>query len=166
MRHNPIAVIAIPISIYCYALTREIGHWISAAVLGLPVSGFLRVHLLPSFNVNHAGPGISRMASILFTISGPGLALLAGYILLGVILKSRVRMRSLPGFLLAFTCYLCLILDPVYYTVIPCARLGGEPEVLARSGISPAATVVVALGLLIINLVLVRTRMVPRLKEG
>ena len=166
MRHNPIAVIAIPISIYCYALTREIGRWISATVMRLPVSTSLRLHLLPSFSVSQDGSGASWTAGILFTISGPGLALLVGYVMLGVILKSRVRMRSLPGLVLAFTSYLCLILDPVYYFVIPFTQLGGEPEELARFGVPPAAIVVIAVGLLVTNLILIRIRLVPRLREG
>jgi hypothetical protein len=67
--------------------------------------------------------------------------------------------------LLGLASYLALVLDPVYYAVIPLINMGGEPELLARLlGISTIRIAGPAIAILVINIMLVRSRVVPKLK--
>jgi hypothetical protein len=77
--------------------------------------------------------------------------------------------RRLPTPLLLFlaiTSYVALILDPIYYAVIPLLRLGGEPETLAWVLDVPRISVVLpAMALLGLNVFLIRRNLVPLIKD-
>ena len=58
------------------------------------------------------------------------------------------------------------MIDPIYYSVIPIAGMGGEPErVAVLLGAPIVAIEVIALVLLVVNLLLVRKTLMSFLKE-
>jgi hypothetical protein len=168
MRRRPFAVIAVLVSVYCYLLVRELGHLISAAVLGMPTDLVVQYLVVPTWQ---AGPEVFSMSArgrAFFIVASPVLTLLAGYAALGLISRWGARLRgAFTRLVPAVLCYAMLILDPIYYSIIPILRLGGEPAAVARLlGIPRLAVVIPAAVLLIVNVILLRRSLGAFLREG
>jgi hypothetical protein len=167
LRRNPMALAAILGAIYAYLTVREVGRLLTGLVLGLNIRPVLRYRVLPGFDVGPFPAAITSRLEALGLISGPILALALGYTTLVIIRNvprpSRLAARLLPG---AF-CYLALVIDPIYYSVIPIAHMGGEPErVAALLGAPIVAIEAIALVFLVVNLLLVRKTLMSFLKEN
>jgi hypothetical protein len=166
MHRRPLIAVVVPVSLYTYFMVRELGHLMAASVLKLSTRLVLRYRVLPAWV---SDPGVTRIPEhrqALFIIWGPALALTAGYVLLALISPRNRVLGPVKGLLPAILCYAMLIFDPLYYTVIPVAGLGGEPAAVARLfGIPVLGIIIPAGALLIINVILVRRVLAPLLRR-
>jgi hypothetical protein len=167
MRRNPLAIASVLGAFYAFYVLRGLGRALAAIIMGLPVTRVMIYRVLPGFDVFSDAWEMapSRLATLI--LAGPACALLAGYLLL-VLIGSRGK--RLPSQLLLFLCmtsYVSLILDPIYYAVIPLLRLGGEPETLAWVlDVSRIWVALPAMAVLGLNVMLTRRRLVPLIKDG
>jgi hypothetical protein len=165
LRRHPLIPILVVLSGYLYLVIREAGRLLSGHVLGIPMFAYWRYGVMPAFEIDPLGmPNPGNRVAIM--ISGPVFALLVGYLLLAIAVRARTPGKHPLRLLLGFTCYMTLVLDAVYFTIGPLARLGGEPEMLRNLldiGVGPV--VAVALAVLVVNLVLIRTLLIPFLKK-
>jgi hypothetical protein len=169
VRRNPLVILSAPAALYVYLLIRGLGRWLAATATGLPAYHTMVYKVLPTFGVLSNTGDIAPVRSAILILAGPALVLLAGYLLLVLVSLWGERLPSWLRLFLCLTCYLGLILDPIYYAVIPLLRLGGEPGMLMRiTGAPSVALILPAMVLLGLNVMLTRNRMVPliRRKDG
>jgi hypothetical protein len=165
MRQNPMAAISALGSLVIYLIIRETGHLISGLVLGIPTTLVLRYGILPGVDVSQLAGSLAKRQEGSIIISGPILALLVGYGLLILFARRRRASKPVLQLFLGILCYLSLILDPIYYAIIPLANLGDEPERVAMLlEVSIRTIQLCALSLLLINMLLIRRKVVPFLK--
>jgi hypothetical protein len=167
MRSRPLVLLYLLAAGYLYLLVRQVGRGLGAVAAGIPFEPVLMHGILPGFAVySQAGqtsPG--RMAAVLLT--GPAFALLVGYLLLWAVARGAGRAPARLGIFLCAISYLALMLDPLYYAVIPLLRMGGEPETLARiTGLSSRAIAIPAMAVLGLNVMLARKYLVPSIRAG
>lgn len=165
MRRHPLAIISVLGAVYVFYLLRGLGRALAASIMGVPINRGVLYGVLPTFDVfSGAWERAPRELAVLI-LAGPGLALAAGYALLAIVSSPE---RRLPAHLLLFltiTSYACLILDPIYYAVIPLLRLGGEPETLAWVlDVSRLGVALPAMALLGFNVFLTKRVLVPLMK--
>jgi hypothetical protein len=167
MRRNPLAILSVVGAIYLYYLLRGLGRALAAASMGLPTNRVMLYKVLPTFDVFSNAWEMSPSTIAVLLLAGPACALLAGYLLMALI--DRLG-ESLPRPALLFLCitsYAGLMLDPIYYALIPLLRLGGEPDILTRALDIPRAWVVLpAMVILGLNVLLTRRRLVPLIRNG
>ena len=165
MRRNPLAAVSVLAAIYVFYLLRGLGRALAAAVMGLPVGRVMIYKVLPSFDVFSDAWDMAPARLATLILAGPVCALLAGYLLLVLIGPPGRRLPSQLLLFLSMTSYAGLILDPIYYAVIPLFRLGGEPEMLTWVlGVSRIWVVLPAMAVLGLNVMLTRKRLVPLIK--
>ena len=165
MRSHPLIVVIAAASLAIYAVLRELGHLLACLLLGIPFEAMLRYGFLPAIRTPAEAALLSGRSLAIILISGPIVALLAGYILLYILAKRPGHSPALRLFG-ALTCYACLIFDPVYYSAIPLFNLGGEPETLASlTGVAISRIEISALILLVLNLLLARKTLTPLLRK-
>lgn len=165
MRTHPLIVVIVVISLAIYALVRELGHLLACAILGIPFEWVLRYGFLPSVRTPAEAALLSGRSLAVILLSGPIAALIVGYVLLYAIARRPGRSASLR-LLGAITCFACLIFDPVYYSVVPLFRLGGEPESLAAlAGVGVSRIEIPALILLVLNVILARKVLTPAARK-
>jgi hypothetical protein len=165
MRRSPLAIVSVLAAVYVFYVLRGLGRALAAVIMGLPVTSVMIYKVLPGFDVfsNAWEIGRSRIATLI--LAGPACALLAGYILLMLIGSRGKRLPPLFRLFLCMTSYISLILDPIYYAVIPLLRLGGEPETLAWIlDVSPIWLALPAMVVLGLNVMLTRKGLVPLIK--
>jgi hypothetical protein len=167
MRRHPLTIVSVLGAVYVFYTLRGLGRALAAVVMGLPVNRVMLYKVLPSFDVFSDAwqTAPSRLATLI--LAGPACALLAGYLLLMFIGCLGKRLPPQLMLFLCMTSYAGLILDPIYYAVVPLLRLGGEPETLAW--VLDASRLWVALpamALLGLNVMLTRKRLVPLIREG
>jgi hypothetical protein len=166
MRRNPLVILAALGSFYAYYLMREAGHLIAGLMIGREVRALFMYRIIPRIAVDLQASRPTVREQALVIVSGPLAALVLGYILLVLIVRWGRTLHRSMHLLLGFACYLCLVLDPIYYAVIPLLRLGGEPQSLAALlGYSVPAMIAIAVGLLILNIALVRRKVVPLIRR-
>jgi hypothetical protein len=154
------------ISAYVYFLVREAGHLAAILLAGVPAEFMIRYRVIPAIEISPESQGIGNSTEGFIMMSGPVMALLAGYLLFVLINRYGRLVQSALGPILGFTCYLTLMLDPIYYSVIPLAGLGGEPERLAYLlDISTGGIAGGAFALLVLNIILIRLRLVPLIRR-
>jgi hypothetical protein len=165
MRRNPLGLLLTVFALLVYLEIRELGHLVSGLILALPTRLIIRYRIMPAVEIDLAGVQATDGMVAFVIASGPALVLIVGYLLL-VLMKSRGRSLRPPlGMAVGLLCYASLILDPIYYSIVPLARLGGEPETLARSlGIPILGIVLGAFGLLALNVLLLRWHLLPIMK--
>jgi hypothetical protein len=165
LRRSPLAVLAFLVSGVIYLLVREVGHFVALALLGLPIFATLRYRFLPAVEVGAGILSIPVGSAAWIIASAPLATLGLGYVLLVLIARRGLRGGRFLGTIGAFTCYLTLTLDPIYYAAIPLFSPGGEPEKLAYLlGISTGRLEIPALLVLALNIVVARRVVVPRLR--
>ena len=165
MRRNPFTLIAIMAAFYAYYLTREVGRLIVVLALGLDVAPTIRYRVLVGFEVQSGVVEPTPTEMGLLILSGPGMALVAGYALLAGLIGWGNRIHSRLRLMLGLMCYLTLVLDPIYYAVIPLFRLGGEPETVQYLlPISRLPIVAIAMGLLIFNIYIIQNKLIPLIR--
>lgn len=158
---------AVLISIYLYLLVRALGHLISASILDLPTHLVVRHLVLPTWQAGQEVFSMPDRSQAFLIVAGPALTLVVGYAVLVSVGRWGARLRgALPRLLPAVLCYVMLILDPIYYSIIPIVRLGGEPATVAHLLAIPRAAVVApAAILLIVNVMLLRRSLRNLLRE-
>jgi hypothetical protein len=153
-------------AVYVFYVIRGLGRAVAALTAGLPVNHGMLYKVLPTFDVFSDAWEMAPSQLATLILAGPGLALLAGYLLLGLVGHLGRRLPSGLLLFLAITSYACLVMDPIYYALIPLMRLGGEPETLARVLDIPRLGVALpAMALLGLNVFLTRRNLVPLLKS-
>ena len=158
-------MIAILGGLYAYFLTREAGRLVVGFGLGLEVSPAARHGVFLGFEVHTGVVQLTPREIALLILSGPGMALAGGYALLALLIRWGNMIHPSLRLLLGLMCYLDLVLDPIYYAVIPLFRLGGEPETLAYLlSISRPTIVGIAMVILIFNTYLVHKKIVPLIR--
>ena len=167
MPRRPLVLLYLIAAGYLYLVIRQVGRGLGAVAARVPVEPAMIHGVLPDFAVfpqaGQTAPG--RMAAVI--LAGPSFALLVGYLLLWAVARGAGRAPARLGTLLCAVSYLALVLDPLYYTVIPLLRMGGEPETLAGiTGVSPRAIAIPAMAVLGLNVMLARKYLVPSLKAG
>jgi hypothetical protein len=167
MRRRPLILLYLIAAGYIYLLIRQVGRGLGGAIAGIAVKPVMMHGILPGFaaaaQAGQAAPG--RLAALM--LAGPILALLVGYVLLWAVARGAGRAPAGLGVLLCAISYLALVLDPLYYAVIPLLRMGGEPETLAMiTGVSPRMIAIPAMAVLGLNVMLVRKYLVPSIKAG
>jgi hypothetical protein len=166
MRRNPLTLPALLGAFYIYLLARSMGRGLGALLAGLRYHRILTYYVLPGFYVLPLNPTAPPHELGFVLLAGPLTALATGYLILVLVART---IRSLPfglRLLLCFVSYLGLVLDPVYYAIIPLLRLGGEPELSARlTGASTLTIALPAMAILGLNVMLARRYLVPALKE-
>jgi hypothetical protein len=167
MLRRPFTPIAVLISLYIHLVVRELGHVAAALALDLPTKFIVQYRVLPAWQIDQGMIGIPERSQALFIIAGPAAALTLGYVLLGLIAR-RDRRPNHPLVLLpAVLCYAMLILDPLYYSIIPLLRLGGEPAAVERLLSAPSWVIVIpAVAFLSINLILAGRVLAPVLRRS
>ena len=164
MKRNPITILYVLLSAYIYVLLRESGHLLVGLTLKMPLTSDWTYRILPAFAVDAAATGNIRGRSMII-LAGPAATLIAGYVLILLMVRGNRPDKRPLRLISGLTCYLALILDPIYFAVVPLARLGGEPERLASLlDVEATPMVAAALVILVVNLILIRTRLVPFLK--
>ncbi|HVP57068.1 MAG TPA: hypothetical protein VMU02_03135 [bacterium] len=167
MRRHPAAVLAVLLALLAYGLARELGHRVAIWVLRLPCTTTLRYGFLPAVDISRSAGSVSPSSAGWVTLAGPLAALAAGYAVLVVIVRRKAGSRLFGRTIAAIACYLCLVLDPIYYAAIPFFNLGGEPETVASQlGLPLARLQVGAVILLILNIILTRKWVMPFLRQG
>ena len=167
MRGHPLVPVSVGVAVIAYLVIREVGHLVSLSAMGLAVRSFLQYGFLPAFGAASSNPILSPVSQALVILAGPVLVLVVGYILLWIMKRHHRLAGSGLGLSVCFICYLALIIDPVYYSIGPLLKLGGEPEMLAGLlEISPIPITVTALGLLVLNALLLRKRLVPLMRKA
>lgn len=167
MRKHPLVPLIVLVAVLAYLMIREIGHLLSLSAMGLAVRSFLQYGFLPAFEAAPSTPILSPESQALVTLSGPVLVLIVGYLLLWLMNRYHRLAVSGPGLIVGFLCYLALIIDPVYYSILPLLKLGGEPETLAGLLEIPLTPITVtAFGLLVLNALLLRKSLVPLMRRA
>ena len=165
MRKNPLVLLGLPASGAVYLVIRELGHLIACSALGIPFSIVVKSGFLPTIAATVEPTDLTTTAQAWLIMSGPIAGLLVGYVLLVLIARRRSPASVFVRLLAAMTCYLTLILDPIYYTIIPIFSLGGEPERLANLlGVPISKVQMIAIVLLLTNSILSRRIAVPFFK--
>jgi hypothetical protein len=165
MQRNPLAFISVLAAFYIYFFVRGLGRGLAATAMGMVVRPVMRYRVLPGFDVLPGASDIAPRRLAVLILASPVLALLVGYTLLGVMSVRGSRFSYNVRLFICVGSYLGLILDPIYYAVIPLLRLGGEPEMLAQALDAPALAIAFpAMALLGLNVLLARKRLVPILK--
>ncbi len=165
MRRNPLTILSILGAIYVFYVLRGLGRALAAIIMGLPAKPVIIYKVLPGFDVfsNAWEMAPPRLAALI--LAGPACALLAGYLLLVLISYQGNRIPSKVLHFLCMASYVSLVLDPIYYAVIPLLRLGGEPETLAWVlDVSRIWVALPAMAMLGFNVILARERLVPIIK--
>jgi hypothetical protein len=164
---NPLILVAVAIAFYAYYLVREFGHLLASRLPGLRVASAMRYKIFPGFDLYPSESGTADVNEAVFIVAGPAMALLAGYALLLLLLRRGSRLHPAVRSTMGILCYLALMLDPVYYAIIPLLKLGGEPEMLARVlSISTVPIMIVAVGVLVLNTYLIQRFVMPLIREG
>ncbi len=155
-------IASLALAFYAYMFIRELGHISTKLIFRLSIDLRFIYGIVPSVDVT--GCASEPFVVALLIASGPVAALAVGYILVTIL---RWRMPpSLFGSALGMLSYFCLVLDPIYFAVIPVLHLGGEPDALILTGrISQRGLIAIALGVLTLNLVILRLKLIPILKE-
>jgi len=167
MRKHPIIVLAVLPGLLAYALVRELGHLAALWALKLPAAVTLRYGFLPAVGISPDTGRIAPASAGWVTAAGPIAALAAGYVLLVAITRWRPGAPPFVRVIAAITCYLGLMLDPIYYTAIPFFDLGGEPQLVAGLlGVPLVRLQLSALILLALNIILARRWVVHLLRQG
>lgn len=166
MRRHPLALLSFIGALAIYFLVREAGHLVVCLVQRMPVSAVLRYGFLPSVQLAPETAETSARAAAAVILAGPAATLAAGYVLLyGIVRRwpeAIPRLRILWG----VTCYIGLMLDPIYYSVIPLMSLGGEPGTLAAlTGVGFLRIEIAGFALLVANTLLARRILAPFLRE-
>jgi hypothetical protein len=167
MRRNPLAIVAVLGAIYTFYVVRGLGRALAASVMGVPVRRVMIYKILPTFDVFSDAWDMapSRLAALI--LAGPASGLLIGYLLLLILGYEGKHTPARILFFLCVTSYAGLILDPIYYAVIPLLALGGEPETLAWVlDVSRMWVVLPAMALLGLNVLLARSRLLPLMKRS
>ncbi len=165
MRRNPLAIVSVLVAFYVFYGLRGLGRALAAVIMGLPVSRVMIYKVLPGFDVFSNAWDIAPSRLTTLILAGPACALLAGYLLLVLIGSRGKRLPPPLRLFLCLTSYISLILDPIYYAVIPLLRLGGEPETLAWIlDVSPIWLALPAMAVLGLNVMLTRKKLVPLIK--
>jgi hypothetical protein len=166
LKSKILAVLMVPVAVLAYAIIREAGHTAACLVLGIPFSGFLRYGFLPAVHIPAEAALLSTGSLAAITLSGPAAALVAGYLLLYALWRRGSKAPASLALLAGLACYACLILDPVYYSVIPLFNVGGEPETLAlATGVAMSRIQIPALVLLVLNAILTRRVVIPLVRK-
>jgi hypothetical protein len=165
VRRHPLVPLGMLVAVVAYLMIREAGHLVSLSTMGLAVRSFLQYGILPAFEASPSNPILSPESQALVSLSGPVLALIVGYLLLWLMTKHKRLAGSGPGLIVGFICYLTLIIDPVYYSIVSLLKLGGEPEKIAGLLQIPITPITVtAFGLLVLNTLLLRKWLVPLMR--
>jgi hypothetical protein len=166
MRKHPIIVVAVLVGLLAYAMLRELGHLAALWALKLPAATTLRYRFLPAVDISPDASATPSSAGWVIA-AGPIAAIAAGYVLLAAITRWKPGTPSFVRVAAAATCYLGLMLDPIYYAAIPFFSLGGEPELVAKLlGVPLVRLQISALILLVLNVILARRWVVPLLRPG
>lgn len=166
MRRHPLALLSFIGALAIYLVVREAGHLVACLAQRMPVSVVLRYGFLPSVQIGPDAAEATARAAAAVILAGPAATLAAGYVLLYGIVKSWPEAFPPARILWAATCYVALILDPVYYAVIPLLSLGGEPGTLAGlTGVSFLRIEIVGFAFLVANTILARRAVAPFLRE-
>ena len=112
-------VLAVIVSAYAYFLIREAGHLVAMLLAGVRVELLTRYGVVPVLEISRESQVVSNSTEGLIIIAGPAMALLIGYLLFLFINRHRGLVLSRFGPVPVFVCYLTLMLDPIYYSVIP-----------------------------------------------
>jgi hypothetical protein len=167
MRRNPVGLLSVLGAFYTYLLLRQLGRATAAFMMDARLHLVMNYKVFPRFDMSFNAGALTPARFAVLILAGPGLALAVGYLLLAL---GTSRTRRPPRGLRLLTCltsYLCLVLDPIYFAVIPLLHLGGEPETLMGVlGIPPLAMAAPAMALLGLNVILVRSRLVPAIRTG
>jgi hypothetical protein len=165
MRRNPFALLSALGAFYAYFLLRYLGRGLAAAVMDVHLEQAVVYKILPRLDIFPRAAGVAPARLAILILMGPVVALLTGYLLMAIL----PRTGHMPWRLRFFVClisYFCLVLDPIYYAVIPLLRLGGEPEALAGVlGIPPVLVALLAMAILGLNVLLVRKKVVPVMRR-
>lgn len=162
MRGHPLTIVSVLGAVYVYYTLRGLGRALAALMMALPVRHNMLFKVLPAFDVFSDAWEMPPLRLAALILAGPALALLAGYILMVLIGRMGQRFPPHLRLLLCLISYAGLILDPIYYALIPLLRLGGEPETLAWVLDLPRVWVALpAMVLLGLNVFLIRKRLVP-----
>jgi hypothetical protein len=165
MRRNPLALLCALGAVYIYLIIRQAGRLLGAVLLGVPAKSVVLYKVLPAFDVAPSAAEIAPSGLAALILMAPLLALVVGYVLLIAVRRASERLPYGLRLLVCLVSYLCLIIDPAYYGVVPLLRLGGEPEFVARvlgdSQVIIALPAIVILGL---NVILARRILVPAIK--
>lgn len=157
---------ALLIAFYLYLLVRELGHLVSRLALGLSAQVTFAYGLIPSVDISLSTAELSRSELTMLVLSGPFATLIVGYLILSSIRWRKTLPYSILGLILGLVCYLCLVLDPIYFATVTITRLGGEPEMLTRwTGISDLSLTVAAVAILVVNLFALRLVVIPALRR-
>lgn len=165
MRRSPLALLSALGAVYLYLIIRQLGRLLGAIALGVPVRNLVLYKILPAFDIAPGAQDLAPAAFAAVLLMAPLLALVVGYVLLLVGRRTLARLPSGLRFPLCLVSYLCLIIDPAYYGVVPLFRLGGEPELVARVlGVSQTWIALPAMAILGLNVILARRILVPAIK--
>ncbi|MFZ1946107.1 MAG: hypothetical protein WAW06_01005 [bacterium] len=166
MRRHPLALFSFVGALAIYFLVREAGHLAACLVQRMPVSVILRYGFLPSVQAQPEAAEASTRAAAAVILAGPAATLAAGYVLLYGIVRRWPEAFPRLRILWAVTCYVGLMLDPIYYAVIPLMSLGGEPGTLtALTGVGFLRIEIAGFALLVANTLLARRIIAPFLRE-
>jgi len=166
MRRHPLTIVSVIGAVYLFYILRGLGRALAALILGIPLNQRMLYKVLPTFDVFSDAWQRAPLELAALILAGPALALLTGYMLLVLACSLGRRLPTPLLLFLAITSYVALILDPIYYAVIPLLRLGGEPETLAWVLDVPRISVVLpAMALLGLNVFLIRRNLVPLIKD-
>ena len=166
MRRHPLALLSFIGALAIYLVVREAGHLVACLVQRMPVSVVLRYGFLPSVQIEPDAAEATARAAAAVILAGPAATLAAGYVLLYGIVKRWPEAFPPARILWAVTCYVALILDPIYYAVTPLLSLGGEPGTLAvLTGVSFLRIEIVGFAFLVANTILARRAVAPFLRE-
>lgn len=167
MHRRPSTVIVVLVSLYIYLVVRELGHLLAASLLDLPARLVVQYRLLPTWVTDPGATPIPEHSRAIFLLSGPGVAIAIGYVLLALISRWNRLLGPVVGLLAGVLCYAMLIFDPIYYTVIPVIGLGGEPAAVARLLGIPMLGIIIPAGvLLVIDVILITRVLAPRLRRS
>jgi hypothetical protein len=162
LRRHPLTPLAVVAALVAYLLLRDVGHVVACIVLGVRFSPVLKYGFFPSVEILSAGASARSLAAVI--LGGPAATLTTGYLLLNVISRAPATPSGL-GVLKGALCYLALVLDPLYFTVISLLNLGGEPEILTiLTGFPATRMAILGLAVLALNLVLARRTVMPYLR--
>jgi hypothetical protein len=167
MRRDPLAIVSVVGAFYIFYALRGLGRALAAAILGQPVDLVMLYKVLPTFDVFSGAWEMATPRLVTLILAGPACVLAVGYLLMVIVSRKGARLPSQLVFFLCVTSYAGLMLDPIYYAVIPLLRLGGEPETLAWVlDVSRFWVALPAMVLLGINVVLTKAKLVPLIKTN
>jgi hypothetical protein len=160
-----LSIVLVLAAIYVYSLIREAARLAACALLGIQTTLLPRARGLLGLQVRVDWSHIPRSHTGIVILAGPVVVLGVGYIMLVAIRKRGALMPDPLRIFSCVLCYLALMLDPIYYAVIPLVGLGGEPSAVAVAWGAPVVVVqIAALAILVINTVFVRKDVVPLLR--